>query len=186
MKRRANVFSKFIVASLRDLLIDFRVGRGYNIVALLGDPPKVWSGGWIVVCLANSHFDVVDSGVALNSSNLKERCIDRFSHVLTIRNVRPARNSNNDNVKADVVDDDKGELEKSNILLMGPTMLGITSCIVFYRLIGSVMIVDSPKPFPQWDQIAKCPNNTCAQVVHSNAEISGNKLVPLAAKECLE
>ena len=44
--------------------------------------------------------------------------------VLTIRNVRPARNSNNDNVKADVVDDDKGELEKSNILLMGPTMLG--------------------------------------------------------------
>jgi len=74
MKRRANVFSKFIVASLRDLLIDFRVGRGYNIVALLGDPPKVWSSGWIVVCLANSHFDVVDSGVALNSSNLKERC----------------------------------------------------------------------------------------------------------------
>ena len=44
--------------------------------------------------------------------------------------------------------------------------------------------VDSPKPVSQWDQIAECPDSTCAQVVHSNAEICG--IVPLAAKECPE
>ncbi|XP_027365476.1 two-component response regulator-like PRR37 isoform X2 [Abrus precatorius] len=46
--------------------------------------------------------------------------------------------------------------------------------------------VDSPKPVSQWDQIAECPDSTCAQVVHSNAEIGGKKVVPLAAKECPE
>ncbi|KAK7393598.1 hypothetical protein VNO78_22156 [Psophocarpus tetragonolobus] len=46
--------------------------------------------------------------------------------------------------------------------------------------------VDSPKPVSQWDQIAECPDSTCAQVVHSNAEIGGNKVVLLAAKECPE
>ncbi|KAK7345618.1 hypothetical protein VNO77_16225 [Canavalia gladiata] len=46
--------------------------------------------------------------------------------------------------------------------------------------------VDSPKPVSQWDQIAECPDSTLAQVVHSNAEILGNKVVPLAAKECPE
>lgn len=46
-------------------------------------------------------------------------------HVLTIWNVRPAGDSSND-VKTDVVDDDdeEVELEKSNILLMGPTGSG--------------------------------------------------------------
>ena len=50
--------------------------------------------------------------------------IDWFSRVLTIWNVRPAGDSDNNNVKTDAVDDDRVELEKSNILLMGPTMLG--------------------------------------------------------------
>ncbi|RDY06744.1 Two-component response regulator-like APRR7, partial [Mucuna pruriens] len=46
--------------------------------------------------------------------------------------------------------------------------------------------VDSPKPVSQWDQRAECPDSTCAQVVHPNAEIGGNKVVPLAAMECPE
>jgi len=48
-----------------------------------------------------------------------------FFHVLIIWNVRPAGDSNIDG-KADVVvdDDDDVELEKSNILLMGPTGSG--------------------------------------------------------------
>ncbi|XP_014491912.1 two-component response regulator-like APRR7 isoform X2 [Vigna radiata var. radiata] len=46
--------------------------------------------------------------------------------------------------------------------------------------------VDSPKPVSQWDQIAECPDSTCAQVVHANAEIGGNKVAPLGAKECSE
>ncbi|CAL0299573.1 unnamed protein product [Lupinus luteus] len=46
--------------------------------------------------------------------------------------------------------------------------------------------VDSPEPTFQWDQIAECPDSTCAQVVHSNAEISGDKAVPLAIKESTE
>ncbi|XP_019427737.1 PREDICTED: two-component response regulator-like APRR7 isoform X1 [Lupinus angustifolius] len=46
--------------------------------------------------------------------------------------------------------------------------------------------VDSPEPTFQWDQIAECPDSTCAQVVHSNAEICGNKVVPLAIKESTE
>ncbi|CAJ1968437.1 unnamed protein product [Sphenostylis stenocarpa] len=46
--------------------------------------------------------------------------------------------------------------------------------------------VDSPKPVSQWDQIAECPDSTCAQVVHSNAEIGGKQVVPLAAKESPE
>ncbi|KAF7804506.1 two-component response regulator-like APRR7 isoform X1 [Senna tora] len=43
--------------------------------------------------------------------------------------------------------------------------------------------VDSPKP-TQWDHIAECPDSTCAQVVHSNAEVCRNKMVPVAKKEC--
>jgi len=46
--------------------------------------------------------------------------------------------------------------------------------------------VDSPKPVSQWDQIAECPDSTCAQVFHSNAEINGNRVVPQGAKECPE
>lgn len=46
--------------------------------------------------------------------------------------------------------------------------------------------VDSPKPVSEWDQIAECPDSTCAQVVHSNAKIGGKKVVPLAGKECPE
>ncbi|KAG5043026.1 hypothetical protein JHK87_006941 [Glycine soja] len=49
-----------------------------------------------------------------------------------------------------------------------------------------VVEVDSPKPFSQWDLIAECPNSTCAQVVHSNAKIGRNKVIPLTTKECLE
>lgn len=40
--------------------------------------------------------------------------------------------------------------------------------------------VDSPEPESPCDQIVECPDSTCAQVVHSNAETSGNKLVPVA------
>ena len=46
--------------------------------------------------------------------------------------------------------------------------------------------VDSPKSGSQWDQIAECPDSTCAQVVHSNAEICMEKMVPPVLKECLE
>lgn len=46
--------------------------------------------------------------------------------------------------------------------------------------------VDSPKSGSQWDQIAECPDSTCAQVVHSNAEICREKMVPPVLKECLE
>lgn len=35
------------------------------------------------------------------------------------------------------------------------------------------------------DQLAECPDSTCAQVIHSNAEITGSRRVPVtAAKEC--
>lgn len=38
-----------------------------------------------------------------------------------------------------------------------------------------------------WDQRAECPDSTCAQVVHSNAETCGDKLIPTAArKDCPE
>ncbi|OAY42602.1 two-component response regulator-like APRR7 isoform X3 [Manihot esculenta] len=36
--------------------------------------------------------------------------------------------------------------------------------------------VDSPRPVSPWDQIAECPDSTCAQVIHSNAEISDNAI----------
>ncbi|KAJ9181638.1 hypothetical protein P3X46_009747 [Hevea brasiliensis] len=39
--------------------------------------------------------------------------------------------------------------------------------------------VDSPQPVSPWDQIAECPDSTCAQVIYSNAEISGNKQAPV-------
>ncbi|CAB4314800.1 unnamed protein product [Prunus armeniaca] len=45
--------------------------------------------------------------------------------------------------------------------------------------------VDSPRQVFSWHQVAECPDSTCAQVVHSNAESLGNKLVPPAAtREC--
>ena len=45
--------------------------------------------------------------------------------------------------------------------------------------------VDSPCPVSPWD--AECPDSTCAQVIHSNAEASGNKWVPVtAARGCQE
>ncbi|XP_073223824.1 two-component response regulator-like APRR7 isoform X2 [Cicer arietinum] len=46
--------------------------------------------------------------------------------------------------------------------------------------------VDSPKPVSQWDQIAEGPESTCAQVIHSNAEVCRNKMVPPVIKECPE
>lgn len=62
-----------------------------------------------------------------------------FSHVLTIWNVRPAGDSSNG--KVDAVDDDRVELEKSNILLMGPTGSGkpvfafsFSSCVYMFAV----------------------------------------------------
>ncbi|KAK7285113.1 hypothetical protein RJT34_19873 [Clitoria ternatea] len=46
--------------------------------------------------------------------------------------------------------------------------------------------IDSPKPVSKWNQITECPDSTCAQVVHSNAEICGTKVIPLATHECPE
>ncbi|KDP29057.1 hypothetical protein JCGZ_16446 [Jatropha curcas] len=43
--------------------------------------------------------------------------------------------------------------------------------------------VDSPQPVSPWDQVAECPDSTCAQVVHSNAEISWNKQAPVMTKK---
>ncbi|XVF76531.1 hypothetical protein PTKIN_Ptkin13bG0273200 [Pterospermum kingtungense] len=47
--------------------------------------------------------------------------------------------------------------------------------------------VDSPRPVSPYDQVAECPDSTCAQVIHSNAEVPGLKWVPVtAAKGCQE
>uniref|UniRef100_A0A2P2LFQ3 Two-component response regulator-like APRR7 n=1 Tax=Rhizophora mucronata TaxID=61149 RepID=A0A2P2LFQ3_RHIMU len=47
--------------------------------------------------------------------------------------------------------------------------------------------VDSPHPVSSWNCIAECLDSTCAQVIHSNAELSGSKQVPLTTKrECHE
>lgn len=47
--------------------------------------------------------------------------------------------------------------------------------------------VDSLRPMSPCDQVAECPDSTCAQVIHSNVEISGNHVVPVtAARECQE
>ncbi|XP_039063976.1 two-component response regulator-like APRR7 isoform X2 [Hibiscus syriacus] len=41
--------------------------------------------------------------------------------------------------------------------------------------------VDSSRLVSPSDEIAECPDSTCAQVVHSNAEVPGNKGMPVAA-----
>ncbi|KAK8512230.1 hypothetical protein V6N12_031956 [Hibiscus sabdariffa] len=47
--------------------------------------------------------------------------------------------------------------------------------------------VDNPRLVSLSDKGAECPDSTCAQVVHSNAEVSGNKGVPVAtARGCQE
>ncbi|KAE8719066.1 Two-component response regulator-like APRR7 [Hibiscus syriacus] len=47
--------------------------------------------------------------------------------------------------------------------------------------------VDSPRPVSHWDRVAECPDSTCVQVIHSNAEVSGTIRVPMtAARECQE
>ncbi|KAM3689041.1 hypothetical protein ACJW30_09G015800 [Castanea mollissima] len=53
--------------------------------------------------------------------------------------------------------------------------------------------VDSPQPDSPYDQMVECPDSTCAQVdstcaqdVRSNAETSGNKLVPVAKTRKLQ
>jgi len=50
----------------------FGVSRGYSVVASLGDPPEVWSGGGIVVRPGNSNFEV--AGGAPNTGDSKEGC----------------------------------------------------------------------------------------------------------------
>ncbi|KAK8330297.1 hypothetical protein V6Z12_A11G386200 [Gossypium hirsutum] len=35
--------------------------------------------------------------------------------------------------------------------------------------------IESPRPVSPQDRVAECPDSTCAQVIHSNAEASGNK-----------
>uniref|UniRef100_A0A5B7AGV0 Putative response regulator isoform 3 n=1 Tax=Davidia involucrata TaxID=16924 RepID=A0A5B7AGV0_DAVIN len=45
--------------------------------------------------------------------------------------------------------------------------------------------VDSPKPMSLWDQLADCPDRTCAQVIHSRPEAFSNNWVPTTAtREC--
>lgn len=47
--------------------------------------------------------------------------------------------------------------------------------------------IESPRPVSSQDQVAECRDSTCAQVIHSNAEASGNKGVPAtAARGCQE
>ncbi|KAG4177730.1 hypothetical protein ERO13_A11G325400v2 [Gossypium hirsutum] len=47
--------------------------------------------------------------------------------------------------------------------------------------------IESPRPVSPQDRVAECPDSTCAQVIHSNAEASGNKGVPkTAARGCQE
>ncbi|KAK9289449.1 hypothetical protein L1049_007604 [Liquidambar formosana] len=47
--------------------------------------------------------------------------------------------------------------------------------------------VDSPQPASPSVQIAECPDSTCAQVIHSNAETLVNKWVPITAtRRCHE
>ncbi|GMI79729.1 pseudo-response regulator 7 [Hibiscus trionum] len=47
--------------------------------------------------------------------------------------------------------------------------------------------IESPHPVSPCDRIAECSDSTCAQVIHSNAEASGNKGVPAtAARGCQE
>lgn len=47
--------------------------------------------------------------------------------------------------------------------------------------------VDSSQAASPWDQVTECPDSTCAQVIRSNAENSGNRKVHVAAtKDCQE
>ncbi|PON72782.1 Two-component response regulator-like [Parasponia andersonii] len=50
-----------------------------------------------------------------------------------------------------------------------------------------VVEVDSPRQLSSWNHVAECPDSTCALVVHSNAELHGEKMVNASARnECQE
>ncbi|OWM82367.1 hypothetical protein CDL15_Pgr001941 [Punica granatum] len=47
--------------------------------------------------------------------------------------------------------------------------------------------IDSPQPPSSWNHVVECADSTCAQVIHSNAEISQNKQVPaITVGKCKE
>ncbi|WCJ34599.1 Two-component response regulator-like APRR7 [Euphorbia peplus] len=46
--------------------------------------------------------------------------------------------------------------------------------------------VNSSRPTSPHDEFAECPDSTCAQVIHSNGEVSGNKKAPLISRKVCE
>ncbi|KAJ8754048.1 hypothetical protein K2173_001946 [Erythroxylum novogranatense] len=42
--------------------------------------------------------------------------------------------------------------------------------------------IDSPLPTSPSNNVAECPDSTCAQVIHSNGELSGSKQIPVTDK----
>ncbi|KAI9096777.1 hypothetical protein K1719_025956 [Acacia pycnantha] len=111
-----------------------KIGSQSNVVTCsFGDPPEVWSGGGIVVRSGNTTFNVVRGGGGGSSPGSGEKAkkvlsVAVYNHYKRISHESshkwPAGDSSDD--KADTVDEDRVEIEKSNILLMGPTGSGKT------------------------------------------------------------